>query len=625
MSTYHHGSGLSYSQYLQAKSFVSDVTGATNALNLSVTKQTRELVASQQALAKENIHAMKAGFGKVVEATEAGFEQLSWEIRDVGQGISELNATFNWGLGEMVTKLTQMNSAVSQLVRLATTPIQTEATEYFQNAQDAFRQGLYPEALEEAQKAISKHRLEWRYYSFAGRLCLGSVSGGLELLDLTKAEEYYLLAARYAKADSPSEAARSYLAASWAAYCQKKLGPALVHVEEALKLDRSLPEALFQAAKIRMALSEPDNALPLLGAAIELDKGYAMKAAADGDFQRHEPDLRQFLESLREEKTNLIRSEMEAALAKYQNWFSRSAAAAKEPLVIEIRSFLNAPPMPFWDLLFAAEDLRKLVDQLDQRASEIRFVHRHEGGGPELDFEEKTRSAPVPQFKTVRKRGKTEALVIHDATGAEFLRIDLETVAPGKFTTQGEVLIEGEYFESPDAVRRITSPFLLSTTPITMAQFQAILGGSPSSVQDRSGCAVNVTWNEAVRFCNTISQETGLEEAYILSSQDVIWRGFRSEGYRLLTEAEWKYLKKCGRTSPVGEWVFDWWTTKRWRVPEENPVIPDGSSRDAEILKEQGKQPDSIPRVICGVTRAMGEPTTKHPDVGFRIARTISL
>ena len=56
MSTYYSGSGLTYFQYLQAKSFVSDMTGgqqkAAKAINLSVAKQTREIIASQEALAR---------------------------------------------------------------------------------------------------------------------------------------------------------------------------------------------------------------------------------------------------------------------------------------------------------------------------------------------------------------------------------------------------------------------------------------------------------------------------------------------------------------------------------------------------------------------------------------------
>jgi tetratricopeptide (TPR) repeat protein len=49
------------------------------------------------------------------------------------------------------------------------------------------------------------------------------------------------------------------------------MGPALSHAENAVNLHPKLAEALFQAGKVYMALGEPDNALPLLGKAIDLD------------------------------------------------------------------------------------------------------------------------------------------------------------------------------------------------------------------------------------------------------------------------------------------------------------------------------------------------------------------
>jgi hypothetical protein len=50
----------------------------------TVAKQTRELIASQEALARENIRAMESGFGRVAQATEEGFEQLTWEMLAAG-------------------------------------------------------------------------------------------------------------------------------------------------------------------------------------------------------------------------------------------------------------------------------------------------------------------------------------------------------------------------------------------------------------------------------------------------------------------------------------------------------------------------------------------------------------
>jgi formylglycine-generating enzyme required for sulfatase activity/tetratricopeptide (TPR) repeat protein len=712
MSTYYSGSGLTYLQYLQTKSFVSDVKGAqqkaAKAINLTVAKQTRELIASQEALARDNIRSMEAGFGRVAEATEEGFEHLSWEIRDVSRnvadvshGISQLNATFQWGLSEMLSQMTRMNSAVSELVKLASTPVQTEANEYFQNARDGLRRGLYPEALEEVEKAIAKHRFEWRYYSLAGTIRLGSVSGGLELFDLGKAEEYFLLAARYAKSDSPLDAACSYLAASWAAYCQKKMGPALTHVEAALELDPQLTEALFQAGKLYMALREPDSALPLLGKAIELDKGYALKAAADGDFQRYDAELRQFLEALRDAKAEQIRSALEATFTRFDFWLSRSKEALEDPLVARARTFMESAGMPLWDLLVAWEDLSKLPGVISERASKVRLIVRTELPGPEYEFEVKGGagksqslnlggrllgarfSASEEQYRLVKKTGKKECVAIYDATGEVSQRIDLAMVPSGHFTKKSSQRLGGMYASmlyETQSVTRVTRPLLVSRTLITKEQFQAFVPSGKADVGQGRLPVINVSWHDALAYCNALSREVGLEETYIISPRGVKWKGADCIGYRLLTNAEWEYacfgsssaevsswnddqvdkaawvkensegvihpvaLKQPNQwglydlLGLVSEWVFDWYISTPWSAPEEDPVIPAGSDRDTQILGSQAAQVDSIERVTRGgsymdpdqhirscVPARGSDPKKGSPTIGFRIARTVSL
>jgi hypothetical protein len=68
-------------------------------------------------------------------------------------------------------------------------------------------------------------------------------------MDLAQAEESFLTAARYAKADYPQDSGRALLCAGWAAYCEGKLNDALAYTEQAVAIYPGLGEALFQAAK----------------------------------------------------------------------------------------------------------------------------------------------------------------------------------------------------------------------------------------------------------------------------------------------------------------------------------------------------------------------------------------
>ena len=91
------------------------------------------------------------------------------------------------------------------------------------------------------------------------------------------------------------------------------------------------------------------------------------------------------------------------------------------------------------------------------------------------------------------------------------------------------------------------SAFYMSSTEITQGQFQARMGTNPSYFTgDDSRPVENVTWFDAVTFCNMLSTNQGLEPCYNLST----WTcDFSKNGYRLPTEAEWEYACRAGTTT----------------------------------------------------------------------------
>ncbi|MDF0553311.1 SUMF1/EgtB/PvdO family nonheme iron enzyme [Kamptonema sp. UHCC 0994] len=77
----------------------------------------------------------------------------------------------------------------------------------------------------------------------------------------------------------------------------------------------------------------------------------------------------------------------------------------------------------------------------------------------------------------------------------------------------------------------IVQPFYLGKYPITQEQYQAVMGNNPANFKGAKRPVEQVTWNEAVEFCQKLSQNTG-------------------KTYRLPAEAEWEYACRAGTTTP---------------------------------------------------------------------------
>ncbi|MCZ8518283.1 MULTISPECIES: formylglycine-generating enzyme family protein [Paenibacillus] len=188
--------------------------------------------------------------------------------------------------------------------------------------------------------------------------------------------------------------------------------------------------------------------------------------------------------------------------------------------------------------------------------------------------------------------------------------------------------------------------FWLAPVPVTRELYCSVMSMTAGTPGEPQVPVTEVSWHEAVSFCNRLSQRSGLQECYLVSQdgESVAWNR-DADGYRLPTEAEWQYACKAGtggyrygeldeiawyqenaggRAHEVGlkrpnAWglydmlgnVWEWcWDLYDVQVYGSYRVFRGGS------WAEEARG--------CGATcRRRSHPTFRIDDLGFRLARSL--
>ncbi|QMS86197.1 SUMF1/EgtB/PvdO family nonheme iron enzyme (plasmid) [Nostoc edaphicum CCNP1411] len=111
--------------------------------------------------------------------------------------------------------------------------------------------------------------------------------------------------------------------------------------------------------------------------------------------------------------------------------------------------------------------------------------------------------------------------------------VTLEMAAiPGGSFMMGSPESEAGRLSSESPRHQVTVPgFFIGKYELTQVQYQAIVGNNPSRFRGDNRPVENLSWYDAIKFCEKLSQKTG-------------------KTYRLPSEAEWEYACRAGSTTP---------------------------------------------------------------------------
>ncbi len=231
--------------------------------------------------------------------------------------------------------------------------------------------------------------------------------------------------------------------------------------------------------------------------------------------------------------------------------------------------------------------------------------NEHEGPQlpPTLAFPFDSASAAQAQQQWANHLGCSQ--IVENSLG-----IQLTVIPPGEFWMGSPETEIGRSANEDRHRVQLTQPILVGIHEITLGQFKQFIeitnyeteaesdygghgwdmdnrrmdGPHPQYFWNHTGWepytdehpVVNLTWNDAIAFCNWMSRHEALPQYYDVSHDRNTARILGGDGYRLLTEAEWEYVCRAGTV------------TTYWH------------GEDAEGLANVGNIGDGTATEVCG-------------------------
>jgi len=257
---------------------------------------------------------------------------------------------------------------------------------------------------------------------------------------------------------------------------------------------------------------------------------------------------------------------------------------------------------------------------------------------PSQKTQEKIPSLPIPEL-TSPNVDKGNYIETYSGLNLELIAIDDSSFEMGSKRTE-----EGREPDEEPVHQVNLDRFRIGKYEVTQSQYEIIMQKNPSIVKNRNLPVHNVSWNDAIEFCNSLSKFTG-------------------KNYTLPTEAQWEYSCRAGQKSRfcfgdaeseldnyawylrnsgenihqggkkkpnafgifdiygnVWEWCFDYYSEDfygRSSAKEKNPV--NGINTNYKVLRGGAW---SSPANDCRcANRFRSMPNLQIQSVGFRIVR----
>jgi len=159
--------------------------------------------------------------------------------------------------------------------------------------------------------------------------------------------------------------------------------------------------------------------------------------------------------------------------------------------------------------------------------------------------------------------------------------LDMVPIPGGRFWMGSDPKADPEAGSDEQPRHRVTvSPFLMARAPVTRGQWRQVMAETAAGewrrpvprewgTGDDALPATDVSWHDAVAFCNALSAMSGRRPYYRPQGEDWLPDPDRDadRGYRLPTETEWEYACRAGNETrwlwgddPSGADAYAWYS-----------------------------------------------------------------
>lgn len=261
-------------------------------------------------------------------------------------------------------------------------------------------------------------------------------------------------------------------------------------------------------------------------------------------------------------------------------------------------------------------------------------------------------------MRRILHHGFLLCIVFFSVSSVAMAQIEMTLVKGGTFKMGNSY---EDVFEDELPVHSVTlNDFYIGTYEVIQSEWNSVMGSNPSNFKGENFPVDNISWYDAIEFCNKLSEKEKLTPCYKIGRNRKVTFNQTANGYRLPTEAEWEYAARGGQYSrgyvyaggnsidavawyknnSIGtshatgmkvanelglydmsgnlwEWCWDWYSNSYPNISETNPTgVPFGTER----CRRGGGW--HIISKSCRLTNRLGTPPSMSFNyVGMRLVR----